>query len=157
MNEYLSRKEADMSTKTEKRKKKLQAFAKRRARRPEPIVAPIGSLKVGKALERRLVRKHADLLQNIEFALVNAASDSHELDDYCIEGILRHAITQKASDDPLIDSAVDSLAEIRRLREEAPDDLWSDALRVVYTSLKRHSNCEPGETSYLRFVSQYVG
>ena len=146
-----------MSTKTDKRKKKLQAFAKRRARRPEPIIAPIGSLKVGHAVERRLVRNHADLLQNIEFALVNAASDSHEVDDHCIERILRHAITQKASDDPSTNSALDSLAEIRRLREEAPGDLWSDALRVVYTSLKRHSSCEPGDTSYLRFVSQYVG
>lgn len=155
--DYLSCTEADMPTKTDKRKKKLQAFAKRRARRPDPIVVPSGSLKVGHAVERRVVRKHTDLLQNIEFALVNAASDSHEVDDQYIESILRHAITQKASEDPLINSALDFLAAIRGQREEDPGDLWNDALRVVYTSLKRHSTCEPGETSYLRFVSQYVG
>ena len=154
--DYLSRTEADMSMKTDKRKKKLQAFAKRRARRPDPIVVPSNSLKVGHAVERRLVRNHADLLQNIEFTLVNVASDSHEVDDQCIERILRHAITQKASEDPSINLALDSLAAIRRLREEDPGDLWSDALRVVNASLKRHSNSEPGETSYLRFVSQYV-
>ena len=157
VNDYLSRTEADVSTRTDKRKKKLQAFAKRRAQRPEPTVVPNRSLKVGHAVERRVVRNHADLLQNIEFALVNAASDAHEVDDQCIERILRHAITQKASEDPSINSALDSLAAIRRQREEDPGDLWSDALRVVYASLKRHSNCEPGETSYLHFVSQYVG
>ena len=105
-------------------------------------------------LNAGLFETHADLLQNIEFALLEFASDSQEVDDHCIERVLRHAITQKASDDPLTNSALDSLSEIRQLREEAPDERWSDALRVVYTSLKRHSNCEPGETSYLLAAQQ---
>ena len=78
------------------------------------MVVPSSPLKVGQAVEPRFVRNHADLLQNIEFALVNAASDSHEVDDQCIERILRHAITQNASEDPLINLALDSLAAIRR-------------------------------------------
>ena len=156
VNDSLSHREVGMSTKTDGRKKKLQAFAKRRARRPEPIVVPSRSLKVGQAVERRLVRNHADLLQNIEFTLVNAASELDEFDDQCIERILRHAITQKDSEDPSTNSVLESLEAICRQRELDPGDLWSDALRVVYTSLKRHSNCKPGETSYLKFVSQYV-
>ncbi len=145
-----------MSTKIAERRKKLQAFAKRRAQRPEPTVVP-SSLKVGHSVERRMVRNHSDLLQNIEFALVNAASESREVDDPCIERILRHAITQRACEDPIVNSALDSLAAIRQLRDGVSGDLWSNALRVVYSSLKRHSNCEPGETSYLRFVSRFVG
>jgi hypothetical protein len=97
------------------------------------------------------------LLQNIEFALVNVASKSREVDDQCIERILRHAITQQASEDLIVDSALDALAVIRQQRDGESGDLWSNALRVVYTSLKRHSNCEPGEFSYLCFISQYVG
>ena len=145
-----------MSMKADKRKKKLQAFAKRRAKRPDPVVVPVSSLKVGHVVERRLVRDHSDLLQEIELALVNAASDSDRIDDPCIEKILRYAINQRASEDPVINLGLDSLAAIRRQRDEDPGELWSDALRVVYTSLKRHSSCEPGEVNYLRFVSQYV-
>ncbi len=145
-----------MPTRIAERKKKLQAFAKRRAQRPAPTVVP-SSLKVGHGVERRMVRNHADLLQNIECALVNVASKSREVDDPCIERILRHAITQQASEDPIVNSALDSLAAIRQLRDGESGDLWSNALRVVYTSLKLHSNCEPGETSYLRFVSHFFG
>ena len=145
-----------MSTKTGQHKKKLQAFAKRRASRPEPTVMLNTSLKVSHAVERRLVRNHADLLQNIEFALLNAASESHDVDDQCIEKILRHAITQQVPKDSMIGEALDSLAAIRQMRAFDSDDLWFDALRVIYTSLKRHSSCEAGEFSYLRFISNYV-
>ena len=145
-----------MSNKTNRRKKSLQAFAKRRANRPKPTFVPSVPLKVSRATERRCVKDHADLLQNIEFTLVQIASESPEIDDQCIEKILQHAIRGQSSEEPLIRSALDSLATIQQMRGEDLDDPWIDALRVVYTSLKRHSNCESGELTYLRFVSRYV-
>lgn len=146
-----------MSTKAQKRKSQLQSYAKRRARRPEATITPPVSLKVKPSVEKRMIRDHADLLQNVEFTLVNAANNSVEIDDHFVEQILRYAIKRKSSEDPIIDRAINLLTAICDLRSDVSEDVWRDALRVVYTSLWRHSSCEAGDTSYLHFVSQYVG
>lgn len=155
-NDALPDKEYRMSTKTDQRKKKLQAFAKRRARRPEPTLVPGKPLKVGKAMQAKFVRDHSDLLQNIEFMLVHAARDEPDFDDRSAEKILRHAITRTDAEDPPINLALELLESIRQQRDLESDDLWGDALRVIYTSLKHHSDCKSGETSYLEFISRYV-
>ena len=146
-----------MSAKARKRHQQLKAYAKKRARRPESTVVNRGSLKIKHAVEKRMVRDHADILQDVESALVNAAKDSAEIDDSIIEQILRHAIQGKPSDAPIVTWAMNLLAAIRQQRSDISDELWSDALRVVYNSLKHHSSCKPGDTSYQRFVSQFVG
>ncbi len=145
-----------MSIKTNKRSKQLQAYAKKRTRRPEATVTLCGSLKVKHAEQRRMVRDHADILQNIEFTLVDAARESAELDDHLVEQILRHTIVCTSAEDPIVTWAMTLLAEARDLRAEVSDSLWRDALRVIYTSLKRHSTCQPDDTRYLDFVSQYM-
>lgn len=146
-----------MSANARKRHKQLEAYAKKRARRPEPKVEDRGSLKIKHAAEKRMIRDHADVLQNVEWTLVNAARDSTEIDDSIIEQILRHAIQSKLSEDPIVTWALNSLVAIRQQRSDISDKLWSDALRVVYASLHHHSSCEPGDTSYQRFASRYVG
>ena len=145
-----------MSTKANKRNKQFQAYAQKRARRPEAAVTQRGSLKVKHAEERRMVRDHADILQNIEFTLVDAARESADLDDHLVEQILRHTIDGTSAEDPIVTWAMTLLAEARDLRAEISDSLWRDGLRVIYTSLKRHSTCQPDDTRYLEFVSQYM-
>lgn len=145
-----------MSPKAGKQKSRLQSYAKRRERRPEVTITQPVSLKAKHSVERKMVRDHADLLQNVEFSLVNAARDSDEIDDSVVEQILRNAIGCKSSEDPVVEWAMNLLASVRDLRPDVTDDLWRDALRVVYASLRRHSSCESGDTSYLSFVSQYV-
>ena len=146
-----------MSTKADKRKRELRAYAKKRARRPQATVTQRGSLKVKLGREQRMIRDHADMLQNVESALVSVAKESDKIDDHVVEQVLRFSINHDSSEDPMVWWAMDVLATIRQQRPDVTDDLWRDAMRVVYTSLKRHSTCEPGDTSYLDFVSQYVG
>jgi hypothetical protein len=146
-----------MSAKARKRHSQLKAYARKRTHRPEPTVENRGALKVKPAVEKRMIRDHMDILQNVEFSLVNAAKDSSEIDDSVIEQILRHAIHSKPSEDPVVTWALNLLKEMRQQRSDISDQIWSDALRVIYTSLRRHSSCEPGCRNYLRFVSAYVG
>ena len=146
-----------MSTKAHKRTSQLQAYARRRADRPEPTVTQRASLKITHAAEQRMLRNHTDVLQNVEFSLVNAAKESGEIDDHGVKRILLHAIQGTSSEDPIVEWALNLLAVVRDQRSDVSDDLWRDALRVIYASLNRHSSCEPGDTSYLRFVSSYVG
>ena len=49
------------------------------------------------------------------------------------------------------------LAAIRAMREDVADGVWNECLRTVDESVLRHSQFRPGETSYLDFVSDYVG
>jgi hypothetical protein len=146
-----------MSSKADKRKKALRAYAKKRARRPAGTVAERVSLKANHRLEQRMIRDHIDVLQNVEFSLVRTANESDQIDDLVVERILRDAIKYESSEDPIVRWGLDLLATVRQQRPDVADDLWRDALRVVYTSLTRHSSCQPGDTNYLRFVSRYVG
>ncbi len=145
-----------MSTNADKRKRELRSYARKRARRPEATVTQRVSLKVTHGLEQRMIRDHADLLQNVEFSLVSVAKETDEIDDHVVEQILRCAINHGSPEDPIVRWAMDLLATVRQQHPDVTDALWRDAMRVIYTSLKRHSSCEPGETSYLYFVSHFV-
>ncbi len=145
-----------MSSKASKLHKQLEAYAKRRARRPKSTVDTRTSLKITHAAEKRIVRDHVDVLQNVEYALVQAARDSGNIDDFITEQVLRHAIQGKPTDDPTVMWAMNLLAVTRQERPDISDQLWGDALRVVYASLQRHSSCEPGDTSYQRFASRFL-
>ncbi len=139
-----------------KRNNQLKAYAKKRARRPVTTFQESGSLKVKGTVERRVVRDHADVLQNIEFSFVAAARESREIDDAVIEQTLRHAIQSRPTEEPVVSGLLNSLQVIREQRTDISDDLWKDALRVVYTSVQRHSSCQAGCKDYLQFVAAYV-
>jgi hypothetical protein len=143
-------------TKANKRDRQLQAYARKRVRRPEASVTPRGSLKIKYTIERRMIRDHVDVLKNVEFTLVDAANESTEFDDHLVEKVLRHSIERTSSEDPIVTWAMALLAEARDLRADVSDSLWRDALQVIYASLKRQSACEPGDTSYLGFISQFI-
>ena len=145
-----------MAKKKDKSRKGLKAAARRRARRPAPVVHAPVALKANHGLEQRMVRDRQDVLQNIEFALVTAARDAEEVDDRVVEQVLQLAIRGLSSEDPIVQWALNLLASIRETREEVPDEVWRDGLRVVYASLKRHSSCGRGETNYLEFAGQFI-
>ena len=146
-----------MSTKADKRKIELRVYAKKRARRPQATIVQRVSLKVNYSLEQRMIRDHADVLRNVESSLVSVAMESDEIDDHIVEQVLRYAINHGSPEDPIVQWAMDLLATVRQQHPDVTDALWRDAMRVIHTSLKRHSSCEPGETSYLYFVSHFVG
>jgi hypothetical protein len=145
-----------MVKKKDKWRKEIKAADRRRARRfgaagRAPVV-----LKANHSLERRMVREHLDVLQNIESTLVGAARDAEEVDDRVVEQVLQLAIRGASSENPIVQWVLDLLASMRETRGDVSDDVWRDGLRVVYTSLKRHSYCRSGEYEYLAFASQYA-
>jgi hypothetical protein len=108
---------------------------------------------------KRMTRDHTDVLQNIEFALVNQAREDRSIDDRTIDQALRICMSRADPPDDA-DSQVGALAgmldAMRLMRDDVSDGIWLAGLRTVDDSVRRHSNLAPGETSYLDFVRQYV-
>ena len=145
-----------MSQKSSLRAKQLKAAAKRRAKRPVAEFTPPSALKAKGNVERRMIRDHVDLLQNIEATLVEAAHQSDDFDDYIVELVLRAAIARGEPDNPTVIEAKSRLEIIRDMRRDVTDELWINGLQTIYSSLRRHSDCRPGDTTYLDFVAGYV-
>lgn len=144
-----------MSTTAQQRKKALKAYAKRRANRPIASVTETTSLKIGKKLERQTIDRYQDVLQNIEFMLVQYHRES-PYDDATVAQVLSCAIRKADTDDHVVAVVLGALAQAHDMREDIPGEAWQNALRVVYASVRRHSTLEPGDTSYLDFVSGFV-
>jgi len=98
---------------------------------------------------------HEDVLQNIEFTLVNSYREDPFVDDAVVAVVLKSGIRG----DPLSDECAvrlsGQLEEMREFRSDISDEVWRDGLRVVLQSVHRHSNARPGSTGYLSFVSDF--
>lgn len=137
-------------------KKMLDALKQDRKRRAHRPAGPPPELKAPRKLEDRMIRDHQSVLQNIEFALVTASRELDFVDDKLVAAVLRCAIQQTEADDEDTRVVLRLLAHAAELREDVDDATWVNCLRVVYTSVRRHSACRAGDTDYLDFVAQYV-
>ena len=107
-------------------------------------------------LMKQMSRDHEDVLQNIEVALVRRHREDPRIDDRAADEALRAALHGTMPTHPRAADLYESLTAIRQLREDIPDDVWRDGLRVVDDSVRRHSQLRPGETSYFEFAGQFV-
>jgi hypothetical protein len=108
---------------------------------------------------KQMTRDHLDVLQNIEFALVNSARRDQSIDDRMVDAALNEAIQPGAANEqakPQIEMICARLDQMRAIREDVSDEIWQAGLRTVRDSVRRHSDLQPGEKAYLQFVSQYV-
>jgi hypothetical protein len=105
---------------------------------------------------KRMASGHEDVLQNIEFALVTRHRGDPTIDDRAVSEALRACIKHTEPVDPRAADLVAALAGIRELREDVPDDVWLEGLRVVEESVRRHSHLRSGEKSYLAFAAQFI-
>ena len=108
---------------------------------------------------KHLERDHLDVLQNIEFALVQIARQDPVFDDRMIDQALRFCTkgTEPPEDaDHRVPLLVRVLDMMRERRRDVSDDVWIAALRKVDESVQLHSVLRPGEKSYLQFVEEYV-
>lgn len=105
---------------------------------------------------KQMTRDHSDILQNIEFILLEYHSEFPETDDRLLAEALRASLGGGEPAAPRAEEIVDRLAALRRTRDDVAEDLWRDGLRVIRDSIRRHSELRPGETTYIKFVSQYV-
>jgi hypothetical protein len=108
---------------------------------------------------KRMTRDHVDVLQNIEFALVNEARRDPNIDDRMIDQALRSCINRTDPPDEggfRVARLCGVLENMRSVREDVPDDIWIAGLRTVDDSVRRHSRLLPAERSYLDFAGGYV-
>jgi hypothetical protein len=105
---------------------------------------------------KHAARDHQDVLQNIEFVLVKLWRQDPAIDDRAATTALRASLAGREPDDPRAAELFRSLAEIRAMRADVPEDVWRGCLRTVDDSVRRHSDRRPGETGYLRFASQFI-
>ena len=107
-------------------------------------------------LMKRMQRDHLDVLQNIEFALVERYREDDTIDDRLVAEALKAAIDNVVLQNERAASIKESLQGIREIRSDIPDDIWRDGLRTVLQSVYRHSDLKPGSTDYLDFVCEFV-
>ncbi len=108
---------------------------------------------------KQMAREHEDVLQNIEFALVSGHRKDPKIDDSKADAALAASLAgvdPETIEDILVSDLVQALASIRQLREDVPEDIWREGLRVVKESVRRHSDLRPGKTSYFEFVKEYI-
>ncbi len=108
---------------------------------------------------KSMSRDHLDVLQNIEFTLVNAARRTEGMDDRVVDEALGLALRGREPGedaDALAVAVYEMLEEMRAFREDVPDNIWHAGLKTVRQSARRHSTPAPGENSYLRFVEKDI-
>jgi hypothetical protein len=106
-----------------------------------------------------LERDHLDVLQNIEFFLIQIARQDPVFDDRMIDQALRSCIkgTGPAEDaDRRVALLIKTLETLRERRRDVSDEIWVAALRKVDESVQLHSELRPGERSYLEFVEGFL-
>jgi hypothetical protein len=120
------------------------------------VVTPFKNEPTGAKLMKQMSDEHQDLLQNIEFTIVNAHQHDRSIDDAIVHEAVRAAQRGEAPSDPRAADLLEALEAMRAFREDVDDDVWRKALRVVDDSVRRHSQLVPGQTSYLTFVRQFI-
>jgi hypothetical protein len=108
---------------------------------------------------KHLERDHLDVLQNIEFFLVQITRQDPIFDDRMIDQALRCCIkgTNPPDDaDFRVAMLIKTLETLRERRRDVNDETWTAALRKVDESVQLHSSLTPGEKSYLQFVEGFV-
>jgi hypothetical protein len=145
-------------TRLNKEKLRKQLRKKRKHRELRAQQAPV-SLKPASARQSsRFARDHLDVLQNIEFAIVTCyREDPHDqIDDATVMKALQRTLLGESPDVSPVGLLMEAIAAVRRMRDETPDGVWNDAMRVVMASIENHSFREPGETEYLDFVDEFI-
>jgi len=105
---------------------------------------------------KRMTRDHLDVLQNIEFSIVSACRNCSGIDDKIIASALKAAIAGDEPADALSALLIKDLADTRRMRDDVPDTIWTNGLKVVLESVLNHSDARPGDRDYLTFIKNFV-
>jgi hypothetical protein len=105
---------------------------------------------------RKMTKDHVDVLQNIEFILVEAYRGNDEVDDQVVASALKAAIHDRIPEERLTKIIFDKLHAMRIQRSDVSDEIWTNGLKVVLKSVHTHSDIQTGDTDYLDFAAVYV-
>jgi uncharacterized alpha-E superfamily protein len=103
------------------------------------------------------MENYQDVLQNIEFALIQNYQQCKDIDDNIIARSLECSILWEVPENRLVQELRNSLSDIRNMRTDISDDIWQDCLRTVLQSVHRHSNLKQGRRDYIEFVTPFLG
>ncbi len=134
----------------------LKKAQRRRMRRVATDFQPPAELKVKRGLENRVINNYQKVLYGIESLFALAYQDDDRIDDALVALVLKAAIRDTRPAEPAARELLHGLREVRRLHSHLSQETWVDCLRVVYTSLCRHSSCSAGDVDYLRFTATYI-
>lgn len=140
----------------------LKRMRKKRADRTQAFLRHLAQKKEERNLlgnsrtEDWMIEFHRDILQNIEFSLINEYRKDSSIDDAAIAEALTAAIRGQTPNSTLATVLLLSLHAMRQERDDASDDLWRDGLRTVLRSVRRHSDLRPGRRDYIDFVSPFI-
>jgi hypothetical protein len=105
---------------------------------------------------RKMTTDHVDVLQNIEFILVEAYREHEEVDDRVVASALKAVINNHLPEDETVRMIFNQLYAMRIQRSDVSDEIWTKGLKVVLESVHTHSDNEPGDTDYLDFAAKYI-
>jgi hypothetical protein len=139
--------------KLRKQLRKKRKHREMRAQRPPVSLKPASAHQTS-----RFARDHLDVLQNIEFAIVSCyREDPHgQIDDATVMRALQRSLLGESPDVSPVGLLMEAIAAVRSTRDDTPDSIWNDAMRVVMASIENHSSRDPGKTEYLDFVDEFI-
>jgi hypothetical protein len=105
---------------------------------------------------REMTTQHVDVLENIEFVLVEAYRKNEEVDDRVVASALNGAIHTRLPEDETTKKIFNRLFAMRVQRGDVSDEIWTNGLKVVLESVHTHSELSPGDTDYLDFAAMYI-
>jgi hypothetical protein len=111
-----------------------------------------------RATLKHIVRDHIDILEDIEMVMLAYAEESPEVDDRTIDealGLLRRKNESIRDAELHVKSLCHLMSHIRARHGDVSDTIWLGALRTVQDELRRHSSLNPGEKTYIEYVTNY--
>ena len=105
---------------------------------------------------REMTNKHVDVLENIEFAIINVWREHPLIDDRAVATALKAAIKAEEVNDIMPRLLKKSLEGARLIRSDVPDEIWTKGLKVVLESVYTHSDAKQGDREYLEFADMFI-
>ncbi|MBN1795806.1 MAG: hypothetical protein JW804_03965 [Sedimentisphaerales bacterium] len=108
---------------------------------------------------KEMTKNHVDVLENIEFAIINVWRENEQIDDRTVAAALKAIIKKEEPKDILSCLLEKALEGARLIRSDVSDEIWTKGLKVVLESVYTHSPddvIKQGDTYYLEFADMFV-
>ena len=135
-------------------KQSIVAAKKKREKQPRPVPKVLDPIGTGKM--RQHSQNNIEVLFAIESALVVCFLEDDRVDDAVVLASMRSVVLE---DPPASMPHAWIYSELIQasLQCGAEAEVFSECLRMIMDSVRRHSLLRPGETAYLEFAAASVG
>lgn len=109
-----------------------------------------------KKIYKEMTKNHVDVLENIEFAIINVWRENPHIDDKAVAAALKAAIRIEEPTDTMSCLLKKAIESARLIRSDVSDEIWIRGLKVVLESVYTHSEAEEGDRFYLEFADMFI-